>query len=934
MGQTPTRPRDPQSPHGLRDVRDRHAGETIVVCGCGRSLAELEDPGRYVTIGVNDVGRLFDPTYLVVLNPRSQFKGDRFRYVETSRARALFTQLELGLRHPDVVRFRLGRRGGTSVEDDGTLPYTRNSPYVALCLAAYMGATRIGLIGVDFTDHHFFARTGRHPLARELRRIDREYARLGHALGERGIVVSNLSRESRLTAFPKIHSDELGRSRPRAVAPQAAEERSEKPLPRRTSMRVAIEKHNPGIVGDFLDGLATTARDLGFTVSRDPRRENRRRDTLSVVWNGRRHRGVGPALYCEHAWLPRWEYQVSPGGINADSHIAPFTWDGEPLSTDADAALERHLEAIRSGGPTNFQYMQTDVSPAEETPESFLLVPLQMEWDTNIRRHVPEHYRRMQALVDDVSRADPPWPIVFKQHPADIRRGNKQLRLRLRRPGDRVWPHGRGNVHQLLRSAACRGVVSLNSNVVHDAMLWDVPAVVLGSNIWPRGGHGPFFTALPDDWNRLAEHLEDADAVACRRAYAHYLMRHQWTLDDTRDPAKVEELLSSAAPPAPRRPVAVGKPRGPRASRARTRRPTGRRRPPSTRTSSGPRVNVAALDRGWFFEDLKRHFRNIRRDGIEIVTSERPRRDADAWILIRTQEAAAAPVPARTVVQIHDMFDRGLYRRGGPRAAVAACGGVCLTHPEQRRILEASGISLAGKNVLERPIGALEAFRLREEMPPRFTVAWVGRPVRHFGKELKRVDVVVEALHRLGGELEVVLLGERLEKQHAALRRAGITCRYLHRSKNPITTYPGHYAGFDAVVIFSRSEAGPLCLFEALATGVPVVSSPVGWSPLLLRDGENGHLVDNVDEVVTALAALRRDRPSWFDRRAAIRDSLGGNTLESWVEANLDLALDLAVAKAAATERPKSSPVAVDPDGFGGLRTDAPIFDRRGRSSR
>lgn len=82
------------------------------------------------------------------------------------------------------------------------------------------------------------------------------------------------------------------------------------------------------------------------------------------------------------------------------------------------------------------------------------------------------------------------------------------------------------------------------------------------------------------------------------------------------------------------------------------------------------------------------------------------------------------------------------------------CGAIALTHPDQRRILAESGIRLAGKRVLDRPIGALEAFDLRQELPKRFTVGWVGRPVRHFGQELKRVDRVIEALRALDGELE------------------------------------------------------------------------------------------------------------------------------------------------------------------------------------
>ena len=116
----------------IDEYRNRHAGETIVVCGCGTSLSSLDRPGRFTTIGVNDVGRLFQPDYLVVLNPRQQFRGERFTHVAESKAKALFTHLELGVDHPNIVYFRLGQRNGADIGPGIALPYTRNSPYVAI----------------------------------------------------------------------------------------------------------------------------------------------------------------------------------------------------------------------------------------------------------------------------------------------------------------------------------------------------------------------------------------------------------------------------------------------------------------------------------------------------------------------------------------------------------------------------------------------------------------------------------------------------------------------------------------------------------------------------------------------------------------------------------------------------------------------------------
>ena len=193
----------------LSAFHNLHHGETIIVCGCGESLNELAQPERFITIGVNDVGRRFTPNYLVVVNPRNQFTGDRFSYVENSQAEYLFTQLHLGLAQKNIVKFQLGSYGGTDFSNPNVLHHTQNSPYLAMCLAVHMGAKRIGLVGVDFTEHHFFAQTGVHSLSPQLTTINEQYKRLAEAIQARGIEVFNLSRTSRLTAFTKIVLEEF-----------------------------------------------------------------------------------------------------------------------------------------------------------------------------------------------------------------------------------------------------------------------------------------------------------------------------------------------------------------------------------------------------------------------------------------------------------------------------------------------------------------------------------------------------------------------------------------------------------------------------------------------------------------------------------------------------------------------------------------------------
>lgn len=197
-----------RAPRTLTSFRNIHAGGSIVVCGCGESLNTLTTPEHFVTIGVNDVGRKFDPDYLVVVDPPEAFKGDRFHYVKSSRARVFFTQRsDLGIDHPNMVRFRLGAKDGTDFSDPEVLNYSVTTPYVALCLAVHMGAASIGLIGIDFTDHHFFGPTGRHNWTPYIETIDAQFDHLCRAAVARGSRVFNLSERSRLTAAPKMTLD-------------------------------------------------------------------------------------------------------------------------------------------------------------------------------------------------------------------------------------------------------------------------------------------------------------------------------------------------------------------------------------------------------------------------------------------------------------------------------------------------------------------------------------------------------------------------------------------------------------------------------------------------------------------------------------------------------------------------------------------------------
>ena len=187
------------------DFKNIHAGKKIIVAGCGASSFELKETHKnFITIGVNDISRVFHPDYLVELDSKESFskpvyKGS-WQYVESTEAKYIFTILE-DLQVPENKRicFPYGERENTNFEH-GVIGHTANSPYVACLIAAYMGATKIGLIGVDFTEDRISGKM-RHDLLGTLWKMNAEYESLAKSLCGKGIELVNLSRLSNITSL-------------------------------------------------------------------------------------------------------------------------------------------------------------------------------------------------------------------------------------------------------------------------------------------------------------------------------------------------------------------------------------------------------------------------------------------------------------------------------------------------------------------------------------------------------------------------------------------------------------------------------------------------------------------------------------------------------------------------------------------------------------
>lgn len=194
------------------DYINKFYGETFIVAGCGSSLKYYSDFSKYYVIGVNDIERILTPDFLVVVNDYRTFMRGRWDYVKDSLSPVIFTHLDNPgpiTRSSNISKIKIGSRNNPNLDDLTTVDYTSNSPYMAAIIAYQMGARKIGMIGVDFTNDHFFANTGAHKLSKNFKHIDQEYLVLKNNLEKKGVKVANLSPISLLSSWPKMDLDQF-----------------------------------------------------------------------------------------------------------------------------------------------------------------------------------------------------------------------------------------------------------------------------------------------------------------------------------------------------------------------------------------------------------------------------------------------------------------------------------------------------------------------------------------------------------------------------------------------------------------------------------------------------------------------------------------------------------------------------------------------------
>ena len=143
-------------------------------------------------------------------------------------------------------------------------------------------------------------------------------------------------------------------------------------------------------------------------------------------------------------------------------------------------------------------------------------------------------------------------------------------------------------------------------------------------------------------------------------------------------------------------------------------------------------------------------------------------------------------------------------------------------------------------------------------------------------RRVKRIDRVVEWFHRISEQVPSTLLmvgdGPELPRAEQSVREGGLSGKvHFIGRQDPVESLLGVS---DLLLLPSETESFGLAALEALACGVPVMSSDAGGLPELIEDGRGGILVSENGQAqgIERAVALLSD-PTKLDqfRQASIR---------------------------------------------------------------
>lgn len=198
----------------IRDLCDiNYNTDTCIIMGNGTSVLEYKHNPNVFTIGVNDIPKLLDPDMLFIVDKREKFDKERILYIEKCKSKYIAIYDSCWNFDNDkkyMISFG-GFRKLNGLDNKESINTGFDSPYMAIQLAYKMGFKKIGIIGVDYTDDHFYKKDGKHilVLGKKINQINELYKNLYKTLAKKNVRLFNLSKHSKIETIPYLQIEKI-----------------------------------------------------------------------------------------------------------------------------------------------------------------------------------------------------------------------------------------------------------------------------------------------------------------------------------------------------------------------------------------------------------------------------------------------------------------------------------------------------------------------------------------------------------------------------------------------------------------------------------------------------------------------------------------------------------------------------------------------------
>ncbi len=256
----------------------------------------------------------------------------------------------------------------------------------------------------------------------------------------------------------------------------------------------------------------------------------------------KRYEGFDKMFFFEHGWLPRSSYQMSPQGCNFSGHFSKWNLKNAYSPALDDDQFKTVCQTMR----TTMAGQNASSSIPEFFKQPFILFAFQLCNDYNLKlagdpfseffnRNKLENHRYTQFCIDYITEHNPDMPVIFKQHPMDI---TDTKLLKVHRPQDRLITNEEQlSLSDIAKLPVCEGVITVNSNSAHEALVFDVPVKILGNFLTTNTEYASVFGSMQDDF--VKKPLQNKNV----RAYLHHVLSYQWYSSDFANPLIVAEMI-------------------------------------------------------------------------------------------------------------------------------------------------------------------------------------------------------------------------------------------------------------------------------------------------------------------------------------------------------------------------------------------------------